>query len=475
MTAERIIDVARASRVEADRAEVRIAMAALAWCLKHRAGEGERPARLDIPGAGDSLRLAGDGAPDISEFCVAEFAAAVGMSTRAGRRLLGDVLELAFRLPRLWREVVEGEVQVWRARRVAELTRDLPREGALFVDGHLAAAHFSRIGQRTVDRLVEVALVRFDPESALARQVARAERRGVRVELDLTDASGLVSIGGVLDAPDALDLDAALNRIAAHLTELGSTEPLRVRRALALGHLARGMAPAPDPTASGASAHAAAPEPSAAHNPAVPVARQVTVVVHLTPEHLSGADAVVRCENTRGPVLAEAVHSWCEGARVTVRPVVDLNEPASVDRYEIPAPLASRVRLAETRCVFPYCEHPSRSSDLDHIAAYREGGPTSTGNLAPLCRQHHRLKTFAGWSYSRVGSTGYRWVSPTGQTYLRDHTGTRRLGASRMPPREREGMDPGARSPDRGARPNEPPGEPPTWAFPASPGPAIRT
>ena len=52
--------------------------------------------------------MAGPGAPLVAEFCVAEFAAAVGVPTEHGKSLIGQALELRHRLPRLWRRVVEG-------------------------------------------------------------------------------------------------------------------------------------------------------------------------------------------------------------------------------------------------------------------------------------------------------------------------------------------------------------------------------
>ena len=48
-----------------------------------------------------------------------------------------------------------------------------------------------------------------------------------------------------------------------------------------------------------------------------------------------------------------------------------------------------------------------------------EGGPpaqTNPANLACLCRRHHRLKTFTGWSYEHAGPGTYRWTNPHGLT-----------------------------------------------------------
>ncbi len=56
---------------------------------------------------------------------------------------------------------------------------------------------------------------------------------------------------------------------------------------------------------------------------------------------------------------------------------------------------------------------------------YSEGGPTSSDNIAPLCRRHHRLKTHhSGWGYTVLEPGSYLWHSPHGYQFLRDHRGT---------------------------------------------------
>ena len=46
---------------------------------------------------GNEVPLAGEGVPGVGEYAVAEFAAATGMSTDAGRQFIGDALEVAWR------------------------------------------------------------------------------------------------------------------------------------------------------------------------------------------------------------------------------------------------------------------------------------------------------------------------------------------------------------------------------------------
>ena len=84
------------------------------------------------------------------------------------------------------------------------------------------------------------------------------------------------------------------------------------------------------------------------------------------------------------------------------------------------------VILRDRHCVFPGCTTDARSCDLDHIEAYEspdDGGPpgqTRPANLAALCRRHHRMKTFTGWTYQPLEPGVYLWSSPTGPTYLVD-------------------------------------------------------
>ncbi|MCD6639691.1 MAG: HNH endonuclease, partial [Nocardioides sp.] len=94
-----------------------------------------------------------------------------------------------------------------------------------------------------------------------------------------------------------------------------------------------------------------------------------------------------------------------------------------------PPRMAETVVLTDTTCVFPWCTHPARQADLDHITAYvdpDEGGPpgqTTPANLAPLCRRHHRAKTSGAWSYERLEPGTYLWTGP-GVTALVTTQGT---------------------------------------------------
>jgi hypothetical protein len=68
-------------------------------------------------------------------------------------------------------------------------------------------------------------------------------------------------------------------------------------------------------------------------------------------------------------------------------------------------------------CVFPGCRVPSADCDLDHRVAVADGGPTTTCNLAPLCRHHHRAKHQASWKPTLQPNGNHTWLSRLGHIY----------------------------------------------------------
>ena len=60
---------------------------------------------------------------------------------------------------------------------------------------------------------------------------------------------------------------------------------------------------------------------------------------------------------------------------------------------------------------------PARGSDLDHDTPWSERRRTETGNLYPLCRYHHQLKTKHGWTYQPQPNGDLVFTSPLGHQY----------------------------------------------------------
>jgi hypothetical protein len=396
-----VLDGLRAKKAEIAKAEVEKAELTIEWAILNEAD----PADCVGFFADKALPVAGPGAPLVSEFALMEYAAALGVTTESGFAQVGGILELRYRLPKLWGKVLEGRLPLWRARRIAAHTTSLPMAGAAHVDRYLApVAHSCSWAQ--LDRTVEEAMVRFDPEAAEAKRREAAERRHVDVHADQVSFDGTVHIDAEVDLADALDFEYALRAGAAEQARLGSTESLDVRRAKALGDLARRQ------LAFGFDTE----EPG----------RGVDLVVHISEDALTGTETVGRCGNTRSPISAEQVREWCgnPNTKVTVKPVVDLNDHIHVEAYEAPDRLKEANALVDIHCVFPHCTKPAMRCDTDHVQPYARGGSTCSHNTAPLCRRHHRAKTHGAWDYTVLDRGTYLWTTPNGIKLIRDHRGT---------------------------------------------------
>src|SRR3954463_1756746 len=426
-----VLAFARDSVASTYAAEVDKLHAAIAWAAMHSVDSMDDAACY--PGFESELALAGPGAPLVAEFAVAELAVALRVTTDAGRAFLELAMELRYRLPKVWKRVTAGDLAPWRARKVAEQTRNLSMEAAAFVDAHVAAfAH--KIGHAGLEHLVEEAITRFMPAEAQQRRRAAAEHRHFDIHTHHSTAEGVVDVTGTLDLADALDLDAAVTRGAADLKDLGCAESLDVRRSLAVGVMARRQLTLdlnPD-------------QPEDDRPVASTKARQVVLYVHISQAALTGSTGVDGCdlarvENTRGFVSADQVRGWCAtpDAQVVVKPVIDLNGHLRVDAYEVPDRPKEPIVPRDGHCVFPGCGRPARRADNDHVDEHAGGGETDNRNLAPLCRGHHRHKTHGGWTYLMLQPGIYLWRSPLGQRALVTGAGTTYLDQVTHPARRR--------------------------------------
>ncbi len=388
----------------------------------------------------------------MAEFCVAEFAAAVGLGSEAGKYYLGHALELRYRLPKLWERVLAGDLAAWKARRVAEetISHGLSVEAAGFVDRHVApVGHRIKPGQ--LARLVEEAIGRFMPETAAQRRRDAADGRHFDIDRDQVSFAGTSIIHGELDLADALDLDDAIRSIAGQLGDLGCAESLDVRRSLAAGELARRQLALDLTDAGGLEARSARTSTTGRRQTVRKTVRKTVLHVHLSQAALHGQDTVGRVENTRSPVTVDQIREWCghPDTHLVVKPVIDLEDHVSVDGYEVADRITEAVALRDHACVFPWCTRPARrltpddhGCDCDHARPWRQDGEeqqTCSCQLAPLCRRHHRLKTHGRWRYTILDPGTYLWSSPHGYQFLRDHHGTLDVSPDRKthhPPRD---------------------------------------
>jgi hypothetical protein len=387
--ASAVLAAARTAQSEVHAAEAKKLAAAVAWAGLHEVDDADLAETW-----GDSpITLAGQGAPMIAHGCVAEFAAVIGTTTNGGRAYLADALELAHRLPAVYARIQAGNLPAWKGRRIAGQTTVLPPEAAAILDAQIAPVA-GTLSLPATERMVYEAIATFLPEHAQDLADASSVHRVV-VDHRQVSFLGTSTFFGAIDLADALDLDDTLTREAEALKQAGCEASLDVRRAMALGRLARGEA----------------------------TGHQVTLYVHLP----ASTEPTALLEN-RGPhLLTQAqVATWCGNpdVKVVIKPVIDLHEPLSAIAYAVPDRIKEHVELRDRTCTFPHCDRMARTCEKDHIKPFGRHGPTETENLAPLCPHHHHLKTHARWTYTMVEPGTYLWRSPHGYQFLRDRHGT---------------------------------------------------
>jgi hypothetical protein len=431
-------------RCEVEILQVGVQHAYLHNCATLDPDESARPGRERV------RRPGGSGTPEVSEFAAAELGARLGMSDISAWRLMADGLDLCHRLPRLWRRVEAGEVRAYLARLVARKTRDLTEEQAAYVDTRVARYADGRLTWTRFQALVEGVVAAADPASTAQRERRAVELQWARPTRSQEDDHGLR--GFYIRAPFATItvFDAALQRIADILGDLGETDDLDKRRVKALLILSR-----PDLAAGLIAAYQAwrdrpedppelreddeaglispthvtrtGPKPVLDWTALLP---QVVVYAHLYAGTGMGTDGIVRVEGC-GPVSEAWVRDHLSPhATVTIRPVLDIEGQAPVDAYEIPERHRRAVHLMTPADTFPFSSSLD-PAQIDHTVPYRHGpsavgaGQSRVGNYGPMTTPHHRLKTFGRWTVKQPFPGIYLWRDPHGALYLVDHTGTR--------------------------------------------------
>jgi hypothetical protein len=404
------------------------------------------------------LRLGADGTPEVSEFAAEELGVLLQTSTGSAAHLLRDALEVRHRLPRVWEAVLAGDLEDWKARKVACATRVLTEEQARWVDGQVLSALLG-CAWGPAQTVVEAKVIAADPAGHERRRVAREEKR--YVALGRRTPAGAQTLFAHGNAGDQARLFAMVDHLADHLPHQpdhrqdgGEAADADARRAQALALLANPalacltlarahsvQQPARDDQ------HSVDGEPPSPVHLAVELGRLLerqgpaaldrlrprsVLYVHLDGSALAAdAPAVARVEE-HGPVSHPQLAAWLGHDRITVRPVVTPHSQSGVEDYQLPRPLEEALVLTRPREIFPYGTLPSRQADKDHTTPYdahRRTGPpqTSLDNLGPLSRRHHRAKTHGGFTCHQPIPGTYYWRLPSGRWYRHDRLGTQPL------------------------------------------------
>ena len=337
---------------------------------------------------------------------VVEVAAALGISRKRAQAQVDRAVTLRTRLPKVAAIYAKGLIDaVMVAMIVARTDLIIDDDVAGQVDADLAAkiVAWGRLSKPKMEQRID-AIIAASDQAGVHQPKPPSQARYLDIR---ACGPGAASICGTVDAATAAVLDAAIDDLAKSVCR-NDPRSHDQRRAAAIDALARGQRLAcqcdnPDCPAAAA---------AMGELPAQTVGTRAVIHVIAGPKTLAGQ--ALGFLPGYGQIPAEQVARLAEGA--TIRQVEippDVAEP----RYRPSAKLAEFVRCRDLTCRFPGCDRPAQACDLDHTVPY-PAGPTHPSDLKCLCRFHHLLKTFHGWTDHQYPDGTVVWVAPTGHTYI---------------------------------------------------------
>ncbi|MCC9177906.1 HNH endonuclease signature motif containing protein [Arthrobacter sp. zg-Y750] len=250
------------------------------------------------------------------------------------------------------------------------------------------------------------------PQTLEVRHLTAFEKR--RVTLD-REEDGMSCLSAYLRAAEAQQIYAALSTAARGEQSDGDSRTTDQLRSDILAQLLMGGLGSAAP--SQADNKDAIADEDADKSGVLPRAE---IMVLINAETLFGANEDPAELHGYGPISAEAARRLARNATRWTGLVQDpdTGEILGVGRRrKVPAGLARWLRARDGTCRFPGCRVSTAVSEIDHTTDWVDGGPTDHGNLAHLCRRHHRFKTLGFWKASQPEPGVMEWTSPSGRIY----------------------------------------------------------
>ncbi|MCG7634567.1 HNH endonuclease [Gordonia McavH-238-E] len=392
--------------------------------------------------------------PDGFDQATSELGAALMIPAAQARDLIrtGDVLR--YRLMLTGNTLACGRIDQRRFTIAMKRTDYVSDSDMQTVDAHLAEAILARPPMSTTQftTLVDAIVARHAPDAVRRRRERATRDRHITIAPDRFQP-GQARITGSLPVTDAAAFNAQLDAMAAsvHPDDPRNKRQRRVDAMIALAaHLdtlpcrCPHCAPVPEPvdlddtvnepemerpsaavesddTITEALEPTPTPEPAPVTvDPHAPVPT-FHIVVNLST--LLGVDDDPGFLDGHGLIDADTMRSLLADARRSFVTTGIHADAAAESRYTPSRKLQNLVRCGELCCTFPGCDQPVWTTDLDHTTPFDHhspstGGATTQRNLKPLCRFHHRIKTFGMWrDYQDEYLTAW-FQSPTGHTFI---------------------------------------------------------
>src|SRR5690349_3999181 len=390
-----------------------------------------------------------DGSAERDQWCLdnwdavaAEIAAAQNVSHGVASHQLTVAMALRERLPRVAELFATGALSYRLVSAIVSRTRLVrDREAGRRLDAVIAAdaVQWGALSVAKTDAAIDAWVDQIDPGA-----LRRTENGSRGRHLDIVageDGSGLCYVQGQLCTDDGQVLDQRLLDMARGVC---ANDPRTIdqRRCDALAALGRGAHQLACACGDPHCPAAAATSPSTPTATVVHVVADARSLTEATPVQLHGPPpptppsappsgppspagrahtkpaVVIGAGIVPAPLLAAKLATTAT-TRLLVHPGAAPPEP----RYTPSRALADFVRCRDLTCRFPGCDHPAYRCDVDHSIPYPVG-PTCASNLSCLCRKHHLLKTYWGWSARQSPEGTIVWTAPSGQRYT-THPGSR--------------------------------------------------
>lgn len=420
--------------------------------------------------------------PNGFEQAVAEFGAAMNMTPADARNMIRSGDAMRYRLPLTGTALACGCIDLHRFQIAERRTDFVDDATMPAVDAALAEAILARDPMSTArfTALVDTVVHTHAPEAVKRRNEHAARDRGVTIRPD-RHQSGRSRIIGHLPHTDAADLNAQLSAMAGgvHTRDPRTMAQRRADALLALAHGKRALDCqcrdcVPEPLAHDLDTDAAVDTTVGDIPVAGPVDESRTGASAIDPAAIDTAptdsgtaaatestseECTCSCSTCRAPrptyhiianlttlqgldddpgmldghglidahtmrrLFVDAIHSFITTGVRTEPSEADFQAAAAASTYVPSKKLQALVRAGELCCTFPGCNQPVWTVDLDHTHPFdhtnpARGGKTLQGNLKPLCRFHHRIKTFGAWRDSQDEYMSIWFEAPTGHVYL---------------------------------------------------------
>jgi hypothetical protein len=337
--------------------------------------------------------------------------AALAMATRTPertvQRLTNDAEALVNDAPVVLASLEAGRISARHAKTITDQLCDVPAEGrAVFLAKVLPVAEHTTDAE--LRRRARVLRERLHPESITTRAVRSEADRRVEIE---PAADGMAWVHLFTTAPIAQGIAERTEAAAAESRTAGDTRTCAQLQADALAALAL----------TGVTPEDVASSPVLPHPIEVQEHIKPTVQITVPALSLAGVSDAPATLDGYGPIDPETAARIAVNApsmtRILVQPETGAILSVGRNQYRVPADLQRAVRLRDGTCRAPGCGRRARACDLDHSVAWEHGGTTDVGNLACLCRHHHRMKHLPGWNLDHGPGGVLDWTTPDGKNY----------------------------------------------------------